>query len=68
MSHPPEKLFERNSRHLRERNRYKRERDELLAALFQPYDTRAHLSAILLGDNDSKQEPLPRPTGSSQSG
>lgn len=44
----PERLFERNFRHLRERNEYKRQRDELLAVLFQPYETRKHLSECLL--------------------
>lgn len=54
MTHAPEKLFERSSRHLRERNRYMRERDDLLAALFQPYETRKHLAeAILAGDPDA---------------
>jgi hypothetical protein len=55
-------------RYRQERDRYKRERDELLAALFTSYDTRLHLSAILLGATDAKQESLPRQAGQSQSG
>jgi hypothetical protein len=51
-----------------ERDRYKRERDDLLAHLFTSYDNRLHLSAILLGATDAKQEPLPRQAGQSQSG
>ena len=31
-----------------ERDRYKRERDELLAVLFQPLETRSHLAKILI--------------------
>lgn len=39
---------------MRERDRYKRERDELLAAFFEPYDTRQHIfQAILAGDPDA---------------
>jgi hypothetical protein len=56
------------SRLLDERNRLSLERGDLLTCLFQPYETRAHLAAILLGDNDSLKEPLPRQTGQSQSG
>lgn len=51
-----------------ERNRYKLERDDLLSALFTSYDTRLHLSAIILGADDPLEEPLSRQAGQSQSG
>lgn len=52
-----------------DRERFKLERDDLLAVLFQPYETRKHLAeAILAGDPDAKQIPRPRQTGPSQSG
>lgn len=42
---------------IRERDRYKLERDALLAALFTSCDNRLHLSATLLGaDSDGKSE------------
>lgn len=54
---------------LEERDRYKLERDELLAALLDDYDTRAHLrEAILAGEPDAKQIPSARQAGPSQSG
>lgn len=53
----------------KERDRYKLERDELLAALLDDYDTRAHLrEAILAGDPDAKQILESGQTSQSQSG
>jgi hypothetical protein len=71
----PEKLFERSSRHLKERNeawrerdRYKQERDDLLQVLFLPTKNREAMFDRMLGADDPKQEPLPRQVGPSQSG
>lgn len=54
----PEKQFEQGSRHLAERNRYKRERDELLAVLFQPIATRKILAQMILGDDSDSEQKL----------
>jgi hypothetical protein len=43
-----------------ERNRYERERDDLLAALFSSYDVRLRLSATLLGDHEPTQTTDPQ--------
>jgi len=52
-----------------ERDRYRIDREDLLAVLFQDYDTRSHVAAaILAGDSNAKQIPSSRQTGSSQSG
>lgn len=54
---------------VRERDRYERERDELLAAFFETYDTRQHIyQAILAGDPDAKQILESGQAGPSQSG
>lgn len=54
---------------LAERDRYRCERDELLAVLFEDFDTRSHLdAAIRAGDSDAEQIPSSRQVGSSQSG
>jgi hypothetical protein len=51
-----------------ERDRYKREREALLAVLFQPEAVRQTMADTILGESDSQQEPLPRQAGQSQSG
>lgn len=52
-----------------ERDELGRQRNDLLAVLFQPYDTRKHLAeAIFAGDPDAKQIPSSRQAGQSQGG
>lgn len=58
MSRRPEDLELQIELACKERDRYKRERNDLLAALFTSYDTRLHLSAIILLGADENERKL----------
>ncbi len=44
-----------------ERNRFKRERDDLLSVIFASHETRAHLVACLTSQDDKKSSSELRP-------